>query len=75
MIERLVSPEFPLPQDEQGFSRIGVIGDSATDIVGTDIAIHYAVGNATQELKNIASYVATSQFTSGVVEVLRQIKS
>lgn len=58
-----------------GVDRVGMIGDSGSDILGKDIAFHYAVGNAKDELKKVADYTATSEYTSGVVEILSKIKS
>jgi hydroxymethylpyrimidine pyrophosphatase-like HAD family hydrolase len=55
-------------------NKIGMIGDSGTDILGKDIAYQYAVGNAKPELKNVSEYVATGTFTKGVIEILRLIK-
>lgn len=55
-------------------NKIGVIGDSKGDIIGNDIALHYAVGNATEDLTKIADYKAQTNYTSGVIEILKLIK-
>lgn len=60
---------------ELQMTKIGMVGDSSTDIVGSDIAMHYAVGNAKDELKAISDYVAQGMYTVGVIEILLGIKS
>jgi len=55
--------------------KVGIIGDSTTDIVGIDIAFHYAVGNAKPEFKNNSVFVAQNSYTSGVIEILKLIKN
>ncbi len=57
-----------------GLDRIGMVGDSISDILGTDIAFHYAVGNATAAFKDIANYISTESFTSGVVDIISKFK-
>ena len=47
-----------------------MIGDSAFDFIGADIAKHYAVGNADAEFKSKADYIARNHLTCGVVEIL-----
>ncbi len=59
---------------ELHLTKIGMIGDSKTDIVGSDIAMHYAVGNARQELSSISDYRSTQDYTNGVVDILKKIK-
>lgn len=56
-----------------GIASVGMVGDSSSDIVGNDIAHHYAVGNAKQELKAVAEYTSLALYTAGVVDILRQI--
>lgn len=58
---------------ELGLSEIGMIGDSTTDILGNDIAVHYAVGNARDEFKAIAKHTARGNYTTGVVDILQRI--
>lgn len=60
---------------ELGIFEIGMIGDSTTDILGEDIAIHYAVGNARDEFKKISKYSSPHANTNGVVDILRHIKA
>lgn len=60
--------------DEMQLEQVGMIGDSGADIIGSDIAIHYAVGNAKDALKNQADFVSGSDYTSGVIEILSQLK-
>ncbi|MFH0936968.1 MAG: HAD hydrolase family protein [Candidatus Daviesbacteria bacterium] len=55
------------------FSRIGMIGDSQGDIIGSDIAIQYAVGNARDELKIVADYISKGEYATGVAEILSAI--
>lgn len=57
----------------QSTERIHMIGDSDADIVGTDIADHYAVANATSGLKEIAVYTANKPITEGAEEILIRI--
>lgn len=54
-----------------GITRFAMVGNSFADYVGSDIAIHYAVGDATPELKEQADYVATGPITQGAVEILQ----
>ena len=61
--------------EKLSFHKIGIIGDSIGDIVGNDIAIHYAVGNATEELAKVADYSAKAKYASGVAEILKLIKN
>lgn len=56
-------------------SKIGMIGDSQADIIGSDLAVQYAVRNAKDELKKVADYIAESDYASGVSEILSSIKS
>lgn len=58
---------------EMGLREIGVIGDSTTDIIGKDIAVHYCVGNSEAELANVSDYVSDKSFTTGVVDILQRI--
>lgn len=55
---------------ELGLTQVGMIGDSTSDIIGKDIAVHYAVGNAREGLKDIADYTARATYSSGVAEIL-----
>lgn len=59
---------------EMGIDKVGMVGDSTTDIVGSDIALQYAVGNAKPELKKVADYVCESDYGSGVFEILESIR-
>lgn len=56
-----------------GIASVGRVGDSSSDIVGKDIAYHYAVGNAKPELKAVSEYISLALYTAGVVDILRQI--
>ena len=53
--------------------RFAMIGNSAADYVGSDLAVHYAVGDATTVFREQADYVAGKPGTAGVVEILRQL--
>jgi hydroxymethylpyrimidine pyrophosphatase-like HAD family hydrolase len=53
-----------------GMDEAGMVGDSTFDFVGTDVAKHFAVGNADAEFKSKADYIAEAELTSGVVEIL-----
>lgn len=59
----------------QSLIQVGMIGNSMTDFIGSDIARHYAVGNATDEFKQKADFVAREPLTSGVVEILRKLQT
>lgn len=63
-----------LLMQELGMKQIGMIGDSIFDNVGKDIAIHYAVRNASDDFKRMSSYVASFEKASGVVEILENIR-
>lgn len=56
-----------------GIAIVGMIGDSSSDVVGKDIAYHYAVGNAKPELRATAEYTSLALYTAGVVDILQQI--
>lgn len=58
---------------EQGLKQVAMIGNSMTDYIGSDIALHYAVSNASDEFKSRCNYVAQSPTTSGVVEILGKL--
>jgi hydroxymethylpyrimidine pyrophosphatase-like HAD family hydrolase len=53
-----------------GIEDAAMIGDSTFDFVGSDVAKHFAVGNADAEFKSKADYIAEAALTSGVVEIL-----
>lgn len=53
-----------------GVQNFAMVGNSITDFVGHDIAVHYAVGDATPAYKEKADYVATTPLTAGAVEIL-----
>ncbi len=53
---------------------VGMVGDSANDILGNDITTQYAVGNSTEELTAVADYQSKMPFTEGVVDILSQIR-
>lgn len=57
-----------------GIEKVGMIGDSDSDILGSDFAIQYAVANAKESLKKSADFVASSNYTSGVIEILSYIR-
>jgi hydroxymethylpyrimidine pyrophosphatase-like HAD family hydrolase len=59
-----------LLMQELGLKQIGMIGNSMSDYLGEDIALHYAVGNAGNEFKDKAIYVAENNITGGVIEIL-----
>lgn len=50
--------------------KIAMIGNSSSDYLGADLALHYAVSNSTDQFKEQADYVAGRAFTAGVVEIL-----
>lgn len=53
-----------------GFSGFIMVGDSMGDYVGEDLALQYAVGNASEEYKEHAVYIADKPITSGCIEIL-----
>lgn len=59
----------------RNLTQIGMIGNSMTDFIGSDIALHYAVANASPEFKQHVDYVASEELTAGVVQILRQLCS
>lgn len=56
-----------------GLKTCVMVGNSLSDCLGSDIAYHYAVGNATQEYKRVAEEVIPEVVSSGCVAVLRQL--
>lgn len=62
-----------LLMDREGLMEVGMIGDSISDFIGSDIAKHYAVANAASSFKDRADYVAQETLTSGVVEILTRL--
>lgn len=48
-----------------------IIGNAISDYVGSDLALHYAVADATKGFKEVADYIADAPATSGAVEVLK----
>lgn len=54
-------------------AEVGMIGDSMSDYLGTDIAKHYAVQNASNEYKAHAEYVSNERLTLGVTEILNRL--
>jgi len=56
-----------------GIGKVAMIGNSLPDFVGSDIALHYAVGDASASFKERADYIALSPITSGVVEILNRL--
>lgn len=59
---------------EAGLQQVGMIGNSESDYVGDDIAVHYAVGNGTNGFKKNAVYTAQASLTQGVIEILSKIQ-
>jgi hydroxymethylpyrimidine pyrophosphatase-like HAD family hydrolase len=57
-------------QRVQNLGTIAMVGNSLPDYLGTDMAVHYAVGNATSEFKEVADYVSESSFSLGVADIL-----
>jgi hydroxymethylpyrimidine pyrophosphatase-like HAD family hydrolase len=53
--------------------QFGMIGNSIADYVGSDIATHYAVGDANVDFKKVADYVSEKPLTSGVVDILGRL--
>ncbi|HSX16209.1 MAG TPA: hypothetical protein VLF40_05435 [Candidatus Saccharimonadales bacterium] len=53
--------------------RLAMVGDTMSDFLGGDVAVHYAVGDAKPEFKRVADYVATAPVTSGAVEILQRL--
>jgi hydroxymethylpyrimidine pyrophosphatase-like HAD family hydrolase len=58
---------------QMGVTQIAMVGNSHADYVGSDIAVHYAVGDAHQEFQDIADYTAAAPLTRGSVEILRKL--
>jgi hydroxymethylpyrimidine pyrophosphatase-like HAD family hydrolase len=53
-----------------GTKDFAMVGNSITDYVGNDIAVHYAVEDSTPAYKEVADYIATAPLTAGTVEIL-----
>lgn len=60
-------------QQEAGMNSIGMVGNSEADFVGSDIAVHYAVANATEGYKKIADFVSEHELTRGVIDIIDQL--
>ena len=56
-----------------GLRQIGMVGDSIIDYIGDDLAMHYAVGNASDEFKSKSNYVSAFELASGVVDILGRL--
>lgn len=56
-----------------GIEQFGMVGNSKADYVGSDIAVHYAVDNASPEFKEVADYVSPHQLTHGVKDVIERL--
>jgi hydroxymethylpyrimidine pyrophosphatase-like HAD family hydrolase len=59
--------------EDEGFKEVGMIGDSMSDYLGSDIAKHFAVQNAADKFKALSDYVAKERLTLGVVEILNKL--
>ncbi len=57
---------------ELNATQIGMIGDSDSDYLG-DVAVHYAVGNASDSFKSKSVYIADGTYTEGVIEILKAL--
>lgn len=51
--------------------KFAMVGNSISDYLGDDLAVHYAVADATEGFKAVADYIADAPATSGAVEVLK----
>lgn len=54
-------------------NEIGMIGDSMSDYLGSDMAKHYAVANASEAFKKESDYIANKRLAQGVTEILEKI--
>jgi hypothetical protein len=61
--------------DHFGHDEMIVIGDGRLDIVDKPYATHCAVGNASEDLKQRASFVAESEYSAGARECLEWIQA
>ncbi len=52
-----------------------MVGDSRIDIIDLPSVVHCAVANASDDLKGLAAYTATSSHTQGCIEILSWIAS
>ncbi|MCL4373570.1 MAG: HAD hydrolase family protein [Candidatus Marsarchaeota archaeon] len=62
-----------LLMQELGLEQICMVGNSMSDYLGDDIALHYAVGNASNEFKDKAVCIAENDTTGGVIEILTKL--
>jgi hydroxymethylpyrimidine pyrophosphatase-like HAD family hydrolase len=53
--------------------RFAMVGNSIADYVGDDIAVHYAVSDATLEFRKRADFIADQPITVGAVQILRKL--
>lgn len=58
----------------RNYAQVGMIGNSMTDFLGGDMAVHYAVANSSEQLKLNANYVSNQNVTEGVIEILKQLQ-
>jgi hydroxymethylpyrimidine pyrophosphatase-like HAD family hydrolase len=56
-----------------GLDQIAMVGNSRADYVGDGLAVHYAVGNADPDFRQMADYVSSLPLTSGCVEILQHM--
>lgn len=54
-------------------AKFAMVGNSISDYLGKDLAIHYAVADATEGFKAVADYIADAPQTSGAVEILKKM--
>lgn len=61
--------------EREGLQQIAMVGNAMTDYIGSDIALHYAVGNATEDFKAKSDYITQGEITAGVVEILTKLRN
>ena len=58
---------------ELGLEQICMVGNSMSDYLGDDVALHYAVGNASNEFKDKAVCIAENDIAGGAIEILTKL--
>lgn len=58
---------------EERVAQVGMIGHSMNDHVGEDLAVHYAVGNATKDYKKKAVFVSKFPMARGCKDIMQRL--
>jgi len=58
--------------NEAKLTQVGMIGDSMNDYLG-DLAVHYAVGNATNDFQEKAVFVSKFPMALGCKDIMEKL--